>query len=331
MEKHILDNVVVSAPTTSTTEQNAGLDTEDPAPEKERKESAETNSTDKKSEKKKKRKSMGGESDEADPFAYARKFEPDIILLPPGEGGKRFPYKCLVCRTKTYPDGKIGELGLAISYSVRHFIDQHLESSHRKRMLAARGASPQSAEDSCEGLAVSNPQSGHLYTLRREFDLWAQYAHLETHAKHKYWREANNDETGDCWFIRSSSCLQTRPLSEKRLRQVCNNCLALTNSHSVPRNVARFAMKYYAAPVLQGLFLPKEELYAAEAEFNRSGLHSKDPKKVRSILALDTPKLQQFVRASICSDGAKSEALQNFISIACESTLPQYQNALWTS
>lgn len=42
-----------------------------------------------------------------DPFAYAKQQAPDIVLLPPGFGGKAFPYRCNLCRTRRQPGQRV--------------------------------------------------------------------------------------------------------------------------------------------------------------------------------------------------------------------------------
>lgn len=137
------------------------------------------------------------EDQDSDPFAYAKKFPGVIELLPPGSHGKTFPFKCLVCKSKTQPQGKVGELSLAKHYSVKYFIDKHLGCVTHKRNLAslsqtAQEAGAASMEDEertvpCSGLVLNNEENaGHLFSLQKEFGLWVSMTNLSQLAVHKY-------------------------------------------------------------------------------------------------------------------------------------------------
>lgn len=252
--------------------------------------------------------------EQADAFAYVRQFAPDIELLQPGDYGKKFGYRCRICTSKNYPQGKIGELHAAKPYAVKHFLEQHMNSVTHQRQLAAKKKASEEDLVPCAGISVKDPRSGHLYALRQEFSLWSQFTNFEAHAKHKYRREANSEE-GDVWYITSASCKgRCKPLGDA-VRPVCDACVALTDSHAVPRNVARFGVKYYAACLLSArLFLPKADQNAVELEIQQSGLYQKDQKKMDNILRMRADNLQQFVRASICSEHTRTDAMKQFIS-----------------
>eukprot|EP00913_Durusdinium_trenchii_P008679 g8152.t1 len=227
--------------------------------------------------------------EQADAFAYVRQFAPDIELLQPGDYGKKFGYRCRICTSKNYPQGKIGELHAAKPYAVKHFLEQHMNSVTHQRQLAAKKKASEEDLVPCAGISVKDPRSGHLYALRQEFSLWSQFTNFEAHAKHKYRREANSEE-GDVWYITSASCKgRCKPLGDA-VRPVCDACFALTDSHAVPRNVARFGVKYYAACLLSArLFLPKADQNAVELEIQQSGLYQKDQKKMDNILRMRKP------------------------------------------
>ena len=59
---------------------------------------------------------------------WMKQHEPTIELLPPGTYNKKYPYRCRLCRTRGWPDGRVGELGRLKLYSVKHFVERHLKS-----------------------------------------------------------------------------------------------------------------------------------------------------------------------------------------------------------
>ena len=113
-----------------------------------------------------------------DPFHYAKQHEPIITLLPPGHFGKSYPYRCNIRKSKTQPQGKIGNLNVAKAKSVRFFLDQRLDCATHKRNYkrymdekngcatpASRGILMQ-----CEALSVNDPQcAGSLHARKQEF------------------------------------------------------------------------------------------------------------------------------------------------------------------
>ncbi|CAK8991551.1 Uncharacterized protein SCF082_LOCUS2894 [Durusdinium trenchii] len=212
------------------------------------------------------------EDQDSDPFAYAKKFPGVIELLPPGSLGKTFPFKCLVCKSKTQPQGKVGELSLAKHYSVKYFIDKHLGCVTHKRNLAslsqtAQEAGAASMEDEertvpCSGLVLNNEENaGHLFSLQKEFGLWVSMTNLSQLAVHKYEQDKS--------------------------------------AHGVPRTVLKFAKKYYMARLLSSrLFAGQQAAKAVESEIQQSALYEHDFKVVSKLLKMSNSQLQQFVRAS---------------------------------
>ncbi|CAK9098701.1 ZnF_CDGSH domain-containing protein [Durusdinium trenchii] len=63
-----------------------------------------------------------------DPFDEVKKHQGVVELLPPGTMGKRFPFRCLLCRSGTQPHGRVAELHAAKSKSVKYFLHKHLNS-----------------------------------------------------------------------------------------------------------------------------------------------------------------------------------------------------------
>ena len=194
-------------------------------------------------------KAAGGSDDEDDPFAVVRK-NPYVELLTPGAFGKRFPYRCLVCTSKQFPFGKIGELSEANSGVVKHFLGQHLKcATHQKNVLKAQRADdPMEFETvPCEGLCVNDKDTaGVLYVVRHEFHLWASVANFEKFATHSY----NYDGNKHSWYVRASTCAQSTVPSQARINQACPECIELGKAHGIARAPIRYAIKHYAAELL---------------------------------------------------------------------------------
>lgn len=260
-----------------------------------------------------------------DPFYFAKQQYPIIQILKPGEYGKTFPYRCTICKSATWPEGKVGEMSQAKAYSVEHFIKQHLDSSKHKRNLQRIESEKAGKEDEvllvdCQALSVSHPTAKALYECRSEFGVWATFTNFQAHAKHTYWREATGSE--DTWYIRSQKCSKKVENLAGRERQVCDECLSLGQAHGVARSVVRFSLKYFSAKLLAArIFHGKEASIQLEEDFKQSVIFRKDPDKVRQILSLSSPRLQQFVRAAVCSEPNKSANMHSFFTTVVEPSL----------
>ena len=255
---------------------------------------------------------------EKDPFAYIKEFSPHIELLEPGEFGKEFPFRCLLCKSKSWPEGKVGNLVQAKAKSVKFFLDSHCGSAVHRRNKArydqmfGDGAVPEKLVP-CEGLHVEDKASaGALYCCQKEFGIWASMSNLAALAKHTYSQVASD---GKGWHIRAHNCeKECKPIIGKE-HQVCSTCLALGASHSVYKSVHRFAMKFYSSKLLSSrLFLGVDEAQKVEGEIRESFLFTKEPKKMEYIINLPNARLQRIVRASAIHDGNKSHQMDLFHS-----------------
>lgn len=166
-------------------------------------------------------------------LAFLKTVEPTMTLLASGSFGKKTPVRCNVCRSRTWPHGKVLEAGRLKEYMVRHFVTQHLQSPTHLRNLAKAQASSDIQVDQvpCEGLHLSDDQNaGKLLIYKQEFEVWASLTNFEGFAKHTYSRHCNDNE----WVIRAQSCEQTCAKREGVSKQVCKECMALGRGHSVP-------------------------------------------------------------------------------------------------
>ena len=151
-------------------------------------------------------------NEEGEVIAWVRTLEPTICLLPPGSFGKRVPYRCNICFSGRWPQGRIGEASEMKLGPVKHFIGNHLRSeTHKRKAREADGPSMEIEPDkfACEGINVSDPVSGQvLYPLRENFHLWATVANFSETGKHKYSYDASDHWWTITW---SGSGKSTKP------------------------------------------------------------------------------------------------------------------------
>lgn len=175
----------------------------------------------------------GAESDEETKIAkYLKMHEGVIQVLPPGSFGKRHPYRCLVCKTRGNPDGKVGEMGRRKFYSIEHFIGTHVESSMHLRYLKQCEANNQvvdAVKVKCQGLDIYDSDHAGKLRHRLEFKIWAQYANL-AEATHQY----THDPHADTWIVKSSKCEEEVEPGPRGLMTPCKPCRDLGGGHSVP-------------------------------------------------------------------------------------------------
>ena len=163
---------------------------------------------------------------------YLKSFEPMFTLLPAGSFGKKVPVRCNICKSKSWPNGKVLEMGKLRPYMVKHFVKQHMQSSTHFRH-AKKLEEPVITVDKapCQGLNIEDEENANmLYTYRAEFELWATYSNFADCAKHEYTREKNNGP----WTARSYHCLGMCHMRPNVERQVCPKCLELGDRHGAP-------------------------------------------------------------------------------------------------
>lgn len=134
------------------------------------------------------------EEEEADPFAFARALYPVIQLLEPGEFGKAFPYRCTICKTKTWPEGKVGDCVEAKASSVKFFVAQHINCISHQNKLKLIQEREEAKLVPCEGLCIGDvATAGTLHSWQAEFKVWASMANFGHYGRHKYWHVASED------------------------------------------------------------------------------------------------------------------------------------------
>ena len=163
-----------------------------------------------------------------DPFDEVKKHQGVVELLPPGTMGKRFPFRCLLCRSGTQPHGRVAELHAAKSKSVKYFLHKHLNSAtHRQNVIKLQGESKDNYVP-CEGMMVNDRLSaGLLFEYRREFETCVSMSNLKMFAKHIYWQEPN----AGGWFIRHQKCLKQCPAMPSSIRSMCQDRVAFCSGY----------------------------------------------------------------------------------------------------
>ena len=271
----------------------------------------------------------GGPNGQADPvehsLAVAKEFEPDIILLPRGSFKKLVPYRCLLCRTRQQPDGKVGECRAMKPYMIQHFLSNHFKSATHQRLLKARERQETNTDCrkvvKCEAISLGvsdSGLSGALFSYAKKFGIWARFANLQDTARHSYWFDASEG----CWYIRAYGCKQEVEEQKKAKRNVCAACELLVKSSSIVRNCLRFCVKYFAALKLNALtFQGSEEVEALNAEIEALPSFQNDRYNFKAIMELNIGKLQQFVGTSFVCESSSSQVLKDWAATVVQPCL----------
>ena len=91
----------------------------------------------------------------------------NIVLLEPGTFGKKVPYQCLHCRSKRWPEGRVGDCSRYHAKSIRHFLVQHIGSGMHYRAVVFNQPQQLVPHVPCEGLCVNVKETaGILYEHR---------------------------------------------------------------------------------------------------------------------------------------------------------------------
>ena len=261
------------------------------------------------------------------PFEYVERFRPHIELLEPGTLGRKLPYRCNLCKTGGYPNGKIGDF--CTPRAMIGWVDRHCKTHLHQKMLARfeaakenAGLPPEPAEKfvDCQGIFLDDKMTaGHLYEIRREFDIWATYANIKRFARHSYVKDQNRDT----WCIHAQKCKKT---CEPTLsgEPICRECLSLGKAKAVWRTVLKFAWKYWPARWLTAKLFHSEEAHAElEQEIRQSGSFIADPVRMEQLMTMPLWQLQQVVRSSweCVPDDWATDASRDFVQICIKPAL----------
>ena len=85
-----------------------------------------------------------------DPMEWVKSLEPVIVQLPPGTHGRKFPFRCTICKTRRQPDGKLLEGVKGNGSSIRGFLQKHIDTPTHQGNLETYNAMPPGNEDVAE-------------------------------------------------------------------------------------------------------------------------------------------------------------------------------------
>ena len=257
---------------------------------------------------------------------WVANFSPVIELLAPGSFGKALPFRCQVCITKRWPNGKVGDLCIARLGPVKHFLLQHLNSNTHKQNVQradkehASAVGPEQQKIDCKGIFLDDSETArHLHKFKPEMELWLSMANFGDHpcTKHEYNLVDNK------WHLRSGNCLKQieKNAANERLL-VCEQCLSLGAGDSIVRSAQRFALKYYAAELLSArLFAGEQAATETFQKISETPLYKSAKFKIQDVLKHSTSKLQIWVRAAWTCDSKPSAAVQRFLDTVIQPSL----------
>ena len=234
---------------------------------------------------------------------------PFLQLLPLRTHDKRVPIRCLACRSRKQRKGKVFEgHTLDSAKTLRHFVDQHCVrpnhlSNLAKWVKARRGYQDAKTEVrpqtvSCEGLSLTNGEE-RFKPFRAELLHWARMIKLSAvFGKHKYtFNNAAEELTvfhEDCQKV-----VSWQPQAGEQSRPVCDKCNDWRLGSTATTSAIRFALKFWAARLLQAkLFKSQEEVQRLIEEMKDRPMYKIHPTKVNEILQWDLVKLQTTTRSS---------------------------------
>lgn len=117
-----------------------------------------------------------------------------FVQLEPGKHGKKFPVRCMVCKTHSFPDGKVIDMSSGKVSAAAHFLRQHCASAKHQRSMIAQEAlegeahiAPEFVE--CEAYLLDGKGTGLLQKFITEMNLWATFVNLPEFAKHRYLKD----------------------------------------------------------------------------------------------------------------------------------------------
>ena len=257
---------------------------------------------------------------------WVANFSPVIELLAPGSFGKALPFRCQVCITKRWPNGKVGDLCIGRLKPVKHFLLQHLNSNTHKQNVQradkenASAIGPEQHQIDCKGFFLDDSEAArHLHKVKQEMELWLSMANFGDHpaTRHEY------NLVGNKWHLRSGSCLkqiEKNPGNERL--PVCAQCLSLGAADSIVRSAQRFALKYYAAELLSArLFAGEQGATETLQKISETALYKSEKFKIQDVLKHATPKLKIWVRAAWTCDSKPSAAVQRFVDTVVQPSL----------
>ena len=244
-------------------------------------------------------------------WKWVRTLEPIITLLEPGQFSKRVPYRCSICKTASWPQGKVGEASEMKLAIAQHFIGNHLkcETHLRNARNAEILVECEEPKIKCPGVCTTNPEHAHvLYPVKAEFHLWATMSNFEEFARHKY-QQVGHEKS---WIVRAHECAQECAEEEG----VCKKCSYLAGPRGVIRSVLRFLVKYYCAQLLHTrLFHGQEAFHELKQKIKKGPAYERYAGWFEKMLEYSPLEMQCNTRNAMLKDGMQSPTMAEFVDI----------------
>ena len=249
---------------------------------------------------------------------YMKTLEPVIELLENGDG--TLNYRCTICTTKQFPDGRINMIPRVHFKTAKSFIEQHTKMSQKHQQQLAKmnqNKEEKPVADSdlvqCEGYCVSSEDSpGILNQYFEEYKLWATHSQLNGNASHKYWSDATNGH----WYVRHVDCLGKVEPGVQGKPAMCSKCLEAGDARGVVRAVQRFITKFFLAIFLnKKIFGSADDVKKFQAEVAETTFGQRNKKHWDGKTSMPLSEMQRDVRRSWQSmnDGNKTQTMDIFI------------------
>ena len=238
---------------------------------------------------------------------------PFLQLLPENTHDKKVPIRCLACKSKGQPLGKVFEaLNLRSKRTVLNFVTQHCirprhlenlaEWMKQQKGLGKDGEEKQKVSQNemiqCEGLSLTNGEDRFRH-FRFELLQWARLIKLSTvFGKHRYVFNMATEELTlfheDCERVISVPKNQ-----EEDVPRICAKCDDWKLGNTAAQSAIRFSIKYWAVKLLQARLFKSEEVVNSIIEDMKSrSLYKIHPCKVDEVLGWNVADLQKNLRSS---------------------------------
>ncbi|CAK9042309.1 Uncharacterized protein SCF082_LOCUS24356, partial [Durusdinium trenchii] len=219
---------------------------------------------------------------EEDPFVTVNRC-PYLELLPPNTCDRRFPIRCLLRKSHAQPLGRVFEGSAPRKKVVDNFVRQHLKAvthiAAAARAAAALSEHPpiqQGQHDvqnmsACQGLSPTHGESSRSGAFANEFLLWARFTKLaKSFTKHSYVYSIAEQEVK----VHHEECEKVTGETDGQGRFICTMCQKNQLVQASLKSAIRFALKHWAARILQArLFKSDEAREEIQQEFRKTALY----------------------------------------------------------
>ena len=240
---------------------------------------------------------------------------PFLQLLPENSHDKKVPIRCLACKSKSQPLGKVFEaLNLRSKRTIQNFVTQHCTRPRHLENLAewvkqqkqgkGKDMKPEKKQSQtstvqCQGLSLTNGEERFKH-FRFELLQWARLIKLSTvFGKHKYVFNINTEELTlfheDCQKVIRVPQDQEGDMSQ----HLCAKCNDWKLGNTATQSAIRFSIKYWAVKLLQARLFKSEEVVNSIIEDMKSrSLYKIHPSKVDEVVGWNLADLQKNLRSS---------------------------------